>query len=54
MVCHRYRITENIILPFRLPVLIVREVGKAVVEYHVTVKADFMPELFGMNVQVRG
>ena len=47
-----YRITENIILPFRLPVLIVREVGKAVVEYHVTVKADFMPELFGMNVQV--
>ena len=47
-----YRITDNIILPFRLPQVSVRELGRSRVEYHVTVKADFLPQLFGMNVQV--
>jgi AP-2 complex subunit mu-1 len=49
----RYRITENIVPPFRLVSPIVRELGKTRLEVQVTVKSVFHNKLVGKNVVVK-
>lgn len=49
----RYRITDNIVPPFRLLSPIVREIGKTRLEVQVTVKSVFHSRLFGKNVVVK-
>jgi len=49
----RYRITDNIVPPFRLLSPIVREVSKTRYEVQVTIKSVFQNRLFGKNVVVK-
>lgn len=49
----RYRITDNIVPPFRLLSPIVREVGKTRIEVQVTIKSVFHEKLYGKNVIVK-
>jgi len=49
----RYRITDNIVPPFRLLSPIVREVSKTRLEVQVTVRSVFNNRLFGKNVVVK-
>lgn len=49
----RYRITDNIIPPFKLISPVVRELGKTRLEVQVTIKSQFNARLFGSNVVVR-
>jgi AP-2 complex subunit mu-1 len=49
----RYRITDNIVPPFRLLSPIVREISKTRLEVQVTVKSVFRNQLFGKNVVVK-
>lgn len=48
----KYRTTENINLPFRL-LPIVREVAQSRVEYTLSIKANFSPNLFATGVLVK-
>lgn len=49
----RYRITDNIVPPFRLLSPIVREIGKTRVEVQVNIKSVFHEKLYGKNVTVK-
>jgi AP-2 complex subunit mu-1 len=49
----RYRITDNIILPFKMMPPIVRELGRTRLEVQVTVKATFSTRLFATNVVIK-
>lgn len=49
----RYRITENIVPPFRVVSPIVREIGKTRLEVQITVKSVFNERLYGKNVVVK-
>lgn len=46
----KYRITQNVNLPFQLTHISVIEHGKSRVEYDITVKGNFNSQLFGQNV----
>eukprot|EP00808_Paulinella_micropora_P001549 g30254.t1 len=48
----KYRITQNVNLPFQLTQISVIEHGKGRVEYDLTVKGNFSSQLFGTNVLV--
>ncbi|KAL6058727.1 AP-2 complex subunit mu [Balamuthia mandrillaris] len=48
----KYRITENLHLPFKI-IPIVNEIGRTRVEAKITVKANFSPKLFGSNVMIK-
>eukprot|EP00457_Paulinella_chromatophora_P008223 gb/GEZN01008253.1/.p1 GENE.gb/GEZN01008253.1/~~gb/GEZN01008253.1/.p1 ORF type:complete len:435 (+),score=59.31 gb/GEZN01008253.1/:23-1327(+) len=48
----KYRITQNVNLPFQLTQISVVEHGKGRVEYDVTVKGNFSNQLFGTNVLI--
>jgi AP-2 complex subunit mu-1 len=49
----KYRITSNIVPPFKLLSPIVREIGKTKLEVDVTIKSVFNARLFGKNVQIK-
>eukprot|EP00762_Andalucia_godoyi_P008343 ANDGO_07366.mRNA.1 AP-2 complex subunit mu len=49
----RYRITDNIILPFKMMPPIIRELGRTRLEVQITVKATFSPRLFATNVAIK-
>jgi len=46
----KYRITQNVNLPFTLTQVTVREHGKSRVEYDITLKGNFSSKLFAANV----
>lgn len=48
----RYRVAENINLPFRV-IPMIKELGRTRLEYKVTVKAPFSDQLFANNVVVK-
>jgi len=48
----KYRVQNNILAPFKLLGLIVREIGKTKVEIRLTIKSIFNKRLYGKNVVV--
>ncbi|KAK2102856.1 AP-2 complex subunit mu [Saguinus oedipus] len=48
----RYRTTKDIILPFRV-ILLVREVGRTKLEVKVVIKSNFKPSLLAQKIEVR-